>query len=92
MENEFLDSVEDLINNKRYKLDIHKEASKMAKEGLKKHNYVMTNTELLYFHEVEILMLMAGVRKLHNETKRLNWQNLLVLTLNVALLISLIIR
>ena len=92
MQHEFLDSVEDLINNKRYELSLHKEASKMAKEGLKEHNYIMTNTELLYFHEVEILMTMAGMNKLRNEVKRLNWQNLLVLSLNVALLISIIIK
>lgn len=92
MEHEFLNSVEGLINSKRYELELHKQASKIAKEGLKKNNYIMTNTELLYFHEVEILMLMSGLKKIHDKVKWQSLENIALLSCIVILAIAFIFK
>lgn len=93
MQNDFLYSVEELMKNKHYDfLNLHKEASKMAKEGFKENNYNMTNTELLYFHEVEILMTMAGMKKLHDKVKWLGLENLALLGCIIILSLAFIFK
>ncbi len=93
MQNDFMSSVEELMNNKHYDfLHLHKEASKIAKEGFKEHNYNMTNTELLYFHEVEILMTMSAMKKLHDKVKWLGLENLALLSCVMILSLAFIFK
>lgn len=93
MQNEFLHSVEELMKNKHYDcLKLHKKASNIVKEGFKENNYNMTNTELLYFHEVEILMTMAAVKKLHDKVNWLGLENLALLGCIIILSLAFIFK
>lgn len=93
MQHEFLNSVEELMKGKHYDcLHLHKEASKIAKEGFKENNYNMTNTELLYFHEVEILMLMSATKKLHDKVKWQSLENIALLSCIVILALACIFK
>lgn len=93
MQHEFLHSVEELMNSKHYDcLNLHKEASKIAKEGFKENNYNMGNTELLYFHEVEILMCMSNMKKLHDKVKWLGLENLALLGCIIILSLAFIFK
>lgn len=87
MNEEYLDHVQDYMNVKRYSTKDHKEVAEIVKKNLKAHNYNLTNTELLHFHEVEIIMLMVVVTKLNKKFKQFFIENLILL-LCVILLTS----
>lgn len=90
MNEEYLGHVQAYMNVKKYDTKSHKEVANIVKSNLKAHNYNLTNTELLYFHEAEIIMLMVVITKMNKNLTSFFIENL-VLILCVILLSLLLI-
>ena len=67
------------MNAKNYDTKNHKEVANIVKNNLKDHNYNLTNTELLHFHEVEIIMLMVAITKMKKKFDQFFIENLVML-------------
>lgn len=79
MDEEYLDQIQAYTNAKRYSTKDHKEVAEKVKRVLKAHNYNLTNTELLYFHEIEIIMVMLAITKLKKKFDQFFIENLALL-------------
>lgn len=79
MDEEYLDHVQAYMDVKRYNTKDHKEVANIVKNNLKAHNYNLTNTELLHFHEVEIVMIMVVITKMDKKFKQFFIENLALL-------------
>ena len=64
MDEKYLDDIQEYMNAKKYDTKSHKEVANIVKNNLKANNYNLTNTELLHFHEAEIIMLMVVITKM----------------------------
>lgn len=85
MNEEYLDYVQAYMDVKKYDTKVHKQVAEKVKNNLKAHNYNLTNTELLYFHEAEIVTIMVLITKMDKKFKQFFIENL-VLILCVVLL------
>lgn len=92
MEDEYADHMQAYMDIKKYDTKDHKEVAKLVKKNLQAHNYNLTNTELLHFHEVEIVMVMVAVTRLKKKLDQFLFENLVALLINVALMIALFIK
>lgn len=88
MNEKYLDDIQEYMNTKNYDTKSHKEAAEIVKNNLKAHNYNLTNTELLHFHEVEIVMIMVAITKMKKKFDQFQLENLI---LSVCVLILLIL-
>lgn len=79
MNEEYLDHVQEFMNIKKYDTKNHKEVANIVKNNLKAHNYNLTNTELLHFHEVEIVMIMVAITKMKKKIDQFFVENLALL-------------
>lgn len=79
MNEEYLDHVQEFMNIKKYDTKNHKEVANIVKNNLKAHNYNLTNTELLHFHEVEIVMIMVAITKMKKKFDQFFVENLALL-------------
>ena len=79
MEEEYLDNIQEFMNAKKYDTKSHKEVANIVKSNLKAHNYNLTKSELLYFHEVEITMLMIIIEKMKKKFDQFFIENLVLL-------------
>ena len=79
MDEEYLDHVQAYMDVKRYSTKDHKEVAEIVKKNLKAHNYNLTNTELLHFHEAEIVMIMVVITKMDKKFKKFFIENLALL-------------
>ena len=79
MNEEYLDHVQAYMNAKKYDTKNHKEVANIVKNNLKAHNYNLTNSELLHFHEVEIVMIMVVITKMEKKFKQFFIENLALL-------------
>ena len=79
MNEEYLDHVQAYMNAKKYDTKSHKEVANIIKSNLKVHNYNLTNTELLHFHEVEIVMIMIVITKMKKKFDQFFIENLVLL-------------
>ena len=68
-----------VYGRKRYSTKDHKEVANIVKNNLKDHNYNLTNTELLHFHEAEIVMIMVVITKMNKKFKKFFIENLVLL-------------
>lgn len=92
MEDEYFDHIQAYMEIKKYDTKSHKEVAKLVKKNFQEHNYNLTNTELVYFHDAEIVMIMVAVTKLKKKLDQCLWENLFVLLFNLAVLISVLLR
>lgn len=92
MEEEYFDHMQVYMDIKKYDTKDHKEVAKLVKKNLQAHNYNLTNTELLHFHEVEIVMVMVVVTRLKKKLDQFLLENIVVLVLNVGVLTLLILK
>ena len=79
MDEEYLDHIQTYMDVKRYNAKDHKEVANIVKNNLKAHNYNLTNTELLHFHEVEIVMIMLVITKMKKKFDQFFIENLVML-------------
>ena len=79
MDEKYLDDIQEYMNAKKYDTKSHKEVANIIKSNLKAHNYNLTNTELLHFHEVEIVMIMVVITKLNKKFNQFFIENLVML-------------
>ena len=79
MDEEYLDHVQAYMNVKKYDTKDHKIVAEKVKSILKAHNYNLTNTELLHFHEAEIVMIMVVITKMDKKFKQFFTENLVLL-------------
>ena len=79
MDEEYLDHVQVYKNVKNYDTKGHKQVAEKVKRILKAHNYNLTNTELLHFHEAEIIMIMVVITKMDKKFKQFFVENLALL-------------
>ena len=79
MDEEYLDHIQAYMDVKRYNAKDHKEVAEIVKSNLKAHNYNLTNTELLHFHEAEIVMIMVVITKLNKKFNQFFIENLVML-------------
>lgn len=79
MNEEYLDHVQEYMNIKKYDIKNHKEVANIVKSNLKARNYNLTNTELLHFHEAEIVMIMVVITKMDKKFKQFFVENLALL-------------
>ena len=79
MDEEYLDHIQAYMDVKRYNAKEHKEVAEIVKSNLKAHNYNLTNTELLHFHEVEIVMIMVVITKMKKKFDQFFIENLVLL-------------
>ena len=79
MNEEYLDHVQAYMNVKKYDTKDHKQVAEKVKSNLKANNYNLTNTELLYFHEAEIVMIMVVITKMDKKFKQFFIENLALL-------------
>lgn len=88
MNEEHLGHVQEYMNAKKYDTKNHKEVANIVKNNLKSRNYNLTNTELLHFHEAEIIMIMVVITKMDKKFKQFSIENL---ALSVCVLILIIL-
>ena len=79
MDEGYLDDIQTYMDVKRYNAKDHKEVAGIVKSNLKAHNYNLTNTELLHFHEAEIVMIMVVITKLNKKFNQFFIENLALL-------------
>lgn len=79
MDEEYLDHIQAYTDVKRYNAKDHKEVAELVKSNLKAHNYNLTNTELLHFHEIEIVMIMVAITKMKKKFDQFFIENLALL-------------
>ena len=79
MDEKYLDDIQEYMNAKKYDTKSHKEVANIVKSNLKVHNYNLTNTELLHFHEVEIVMIMVAITKMKKKFDQFFIENLVLL-------------
>lgn len=79
MDEEYLDHVQAYMDVKSYSTKDHKEVANIVKSNLKAHNYNLTNTELLHFHEAEIVMIMVVITKMNKKFGQFFIENLVLL-------------
>ena len=79
MDEGYLDDIQTYMDVKRYNAKEHKEVAEIVKSNLKAHNYNLTNTELLHFHEAEIVMIMVVITKLNKKFNQFFIENLALL-------------
>lgn len=79
MDEKYLDNIQDYMNAKKYDTKNHKEVANIVKNNLKVHNYNLTNTELLHFHESEIIMIMVVITKMKKKFDQFFIENLVLL-------------
>ena len=79
MDEKYLDDIQEYMNAKKYDTKSHKEVANIIKSNLKVHNYNLTNTELLHFHEVEIVMIMVVITKMKKKFDQFFIENLVLL-------------
>ena len=79
MDEKYLDDIQEYMNTKKYDTKSHKEVANIVKSNLKAHNYNLTNTELLHFHEVEIVMIMVVITKMKKKFDQFFIENLVLL-------------
>ena len=79
MDEKYLDDIQEYMNAKKYDTKSHKEVANIVKSNLKAHNYNLTKSELLYFHEVEITMLMIIIEKMKKQFDQFFIENLVML-------------
>ena len=79
MNEKYLDDIQEYMNAKKYDTKSHKEVANIVKSNLKAHNYNLTKSELLYFHEVEITMLMIIIEKMKKKFDQFFIENLVLL-------------
>ena len=79
MDEKYLDDIQEYMNAKKYDTKSHKEVANIIKSNLKAHNYNLTNTELLHFHEAEIVMIMVVITKLNKKFNQFFIENLVML-------------
>ena len=79
MNEEYLDHVQEYMNVRKYNTKDHKQVAEKVKSILKDHNYNLTNTELLHFHELEIVMIMVVITKMNDKFKQFFIENLALL-------------
>lgn len=92
MDEENLDHIQAYMDAKRYSTKDHKEVAEIVKKNLKGHNYNLTNTELLYFHEAEIVMIMLVITKMHKKFKQFFIENLALLLCVIILILLCIFK
>ena len=90
MDENYLNDIQKYMNAKKYDTKNHKKVANIIKNNLKANNYNLTNTELLHFHEVEIIILMVVITKMKKKFGQFFIENL-VLLLCVIILILLCI-
>ena len=79
MDEGYLDDIQEYMNAKKYDTKSHKEVVNIIKSNLKVHNYNLTNTELLHFHEIEIVMIMVVITKMKKKFDQFFIENLALL-------------
>lgn len=79
MNEEYLEHIQAYMNIKNYDTKDHKQVAELVKSNLKDHNYNLTNSELLHFHEAEIVMIMVAITKMDKKFKQFFIENLLLL-------------
>ena len=79
MNEDYLDYIQEYMNIKKNNTKDHKEVAEILKKNLKAHNYNLTNTELLHFHEAEIIMLMKVITKMKKKFDQFFIENLALL-------------
>lgn len=79
MDEKYLDVIQEFMNTKNYDTKNHKEVANIVKNNLKAHNYNLTNTELLHFHEYEIIMIMVVITKMKKKFGHFFIENLVML-------------
>ena len=92
MNEKYLDDIQEYMNTKKYDTKSHKEAAEIVKNNLKAHNYNLTNTELLHFHKVEIIMLMVVITKMKKKFDQFQLENLILLLCVILLSLLLIFK
>ena len=92
MNEEYLDHIQAFMNVKKYDTKNHKEVAEKVKSNLKAHNYNLTNTELLHFHEAEIVMIMVLITKMDNKFKHFFIENLALLLCVITLILLCIFK
>ena len=79
MDEEYLDRVQACMNVKKYDTKYHKQVAEKVKSIFKTYNYNLTNTELLHFHEAEIVMIMVVITNMDKQFKQFFIENLVLL-------------
>ena len=92
MDEEYLDYVQAYMNIKKYDTKDHKQVAEIVKNNLKTHNYNLTNTELLHFHEVEIVMIMVVITKMKKKFDQFFIENLALLLCVIILILVCIFK
>ena len=92
MNEKYLDDIQEYMNTKKYDTKSHKEVAEIVKNNLKAHNYNLTNTELLHFHKVEIIMLMVVITKMKKKFDQFQLENLILLLCVILLSLLLIFK
>ena len=92
MNEEYLDHVQAYMNVKKYDTKDHKQVAEKVKSILKDRNYNLTNTELLHFHESEIVMIMVVITKMDKKFKQFFIENLALLLCVIMLTIMCIFK
>lgn len=87
-----MDDIQEYMNAKKYDTKNHKEVANIVKSKLKAHNYNLTNTELLYFHEVEIVMIMVVITKMKKRFDQFFIENLVLLICVIFLILVCIFK
>lgn len=85
MDEKYLDDIQDYMNAKKYDTKNHKEVANIVKNNLKAHNYNLTNTELLHFHEIEIVTIMMAIIKMKKKFDQFFIENLVLLLCMIIL-------
>ena len=92
MDEEYLDHIQTYMDVKRYNAKDHKEVAELVKSNLKAHNYNLTNTELLHFHEIEIVMIMVVITKMKKKFDQFFIENLALLLCVIILILVCIFK
>ena len=92
MNEEYLDHVQAYMNVKKYDTKDHKQVAEKVKSTLKAHNYNLTNSELLHFHEAEIVMIMVVITKMDKKFKQFFIENLALLLCVIILILLCIFK
>ena len=92
MDEKYLDNIQDYMNAKKYDTKNHKEVANIVKNNLKVHNYNLTNTELLHFHESEIIMIMVVITKMKKKFDQFFIENLVMLLCFIFLMLVCIFK